>query len=145
MASIVVDASVCLKWFLADEADRPSALALRERIVIGETQPVAPSHLPLEIAAGLIRAVRPGRPMEESVLPALAALAQLELEFVDIALVTSEAARIAVELGTTPHDAAYVAVAEHAGAPLITADEALHTLASAAGHNVVLLSELPAA
>jgi predicted nucleic acid-binding protein len=144
VAAIVLDASVCLKWFLPDEGDRAQALALREAIVQGEVQPVAPSHLPLEIAAGLTQAVRRGRSIESDILPALAAFDQMEFDLREVAGLTARATSIALPLGVTPYDAAYVAAAEQNDAPLITADDPLQRAASAAGHNVILLRDLPA-
>jgi len=141
--SIVLDASVCLKWFLPDEGDREQALGLRDKIVRGDLQVFAPSHLPLEIAAGLTQAVRRGRPIEPAVMAALDACSQMDFELVEIAAITTEAVTVALSAGLSPYDAAYVVVADRNKAPLVTADLRLHASASAAGHNIVLLSELP--
>jgi len=144
LAAIVLDANVVLKWFLADEEGREQAVRLRDSIADGELQPFAPSHLPLELAAGLIRAARRGRPANDAVLPALDAFAQMEFDFVDVASIATEAAAIALSLGLSVYDAAYLVVGTHVGAPVVTADATVHRITSGAGHDVVLLAELPA-
>lgn len=143
LASIVVDSNVVLKWFLADEAGREQAIRLRDAIVSGELGPVAPSHLPLELAAGLVRAARRGRQTTEAVLPALDALARMEFELVDVASVTTQAAALALSLGLSVYDAAYLVVGADVGAPLVTADAAVYQAASRGGHDVVWLADLP--
>jgi len=144
LAAIVLDANVVLKWFLADEEGREQAGRLRDSVVDGDFQPFAPSHLPLELAAGLIRAARRGRLANDVVLPALDAFAQMQFELVDVASITTEASAMALSLGLSVYDAAYLVVGMHVGAPVVTADATVHRISSDAGHDVVLLAELPA-
>ena len=143
MAAVVLDASVVLKWFLADEEDRDHAIGLRDAIVRGDLDPFAPSYLALEVAAGLVRASRRGRVDPDVVLPSLDALSQMGIGIEDIASVASSAASIALNLGLSVYDAAYLAVAAKVDAALVTADVNVHRVAAEAGHDVVLLTELP--
>lgn len=143
MASIVLDASVVLKWYLADEPHRRQALALRERIVAGDLELVAPAHLPLEISAGLVRAMQRGRLDSGFLVPAIEALRQLESTLVELMDVAVDATALAVALRVRPYDAAYLVVARRISAPLVTADRPLYDAAFAAGHNSIWLGDVP--
>lgn len=131
----VLDASVAAKWFTRhDEADRATALALRERHRTRRCRLAAPEFALLEI----LNAVRfSARADEGDVVAALDTLLdlQLELEPLDRAQL-ARAVAIAWERQLAVYDAAYVAVAEHLGAPLLTADEPL--LRKMQGHPLVV-------
>lgn len=112
-----MDASVVLKWFhSAGEAHVDAARALRDRYEAGELRVLAPALLWLEIVNVAARAWR----WRSSRLHQLAATLPnlgfdiVEVDVADVARWTSK--------GLTAYDAAYVAVAEQAGAPLITDD-----------------------
>lgn len=144
MAAIVLDTSVALKWFLSDEPDRTQAIALRTAIVRGAVEPIVPSHMPLELAAGLLGAVRRGRLSADQVRPALDAFALLAIPTLDAVSVVGRSADLALSLGVSVYDASFVATAAVAHASLITADRTLRDKASPAGHDVVVLSDMPA-
>jgi predicted nucleic acid-binding protein len=114
----VLDASVVVKWFHSEgEQHVLPARALRKQFEAGELRVLAPSLLWLEIVN--VAARRWG--WTETELAALArSLTDLGFEPADpdIAAVARWAAR-----GLTAYDAAYVAVAEHAAARLITDDD----------------------
>jgi predicted nucleic acid-binding protein len=137
---VVLDTSAVLKWFLPDEPDRGQALAMRDAIVRGEIEPAAPSHLALELAAGLVAAVRRGRLGDEDVQPAIAALASFEIPALDVVSVLGRVTGLAGELGISVYDAAFVATSQAMGAPLVTADEPLRQKVAAAGLQAVALS-----
>lgn len=142
LTQIVLDSNVVLKWFLPDEAGREPALRLRAAVIGGILEPVMPSHLPLEVAAGLTRAVRRRRPGGD-VLPAIDAFNQISIELVDVAAHLTAITALAMSVGISVYDAAYVFVGQHRAAPLVTADEPLQAKAAAAGHDVILLSDVP--
>lgn len=144
MAAIVLDTSVALKWFLADEPDRPQALALREAIVNHAVEPIVPSHMPLELAAGLVAAVRRGRLTADRLEPALDAFGQFAIPSLDAASIVERSAGLALSLGVSVYDASFIVAASVARAPLVTADRTLKEKAAAAGHDVIALSDFPA-
>jgi predicted nucleic acid-binding protein len=123
-ARYVLDASVAAKWFTRhEEADRHKAVALRAMHFSGRCALVVPEFSLLEI----LNAVRySGRAEEADAARALALLERLRLEIVtlDWALL-HKATTIAWETGVSLYDAAYVALAESVGFPLVTADEAM--------------------
>jgi predicted nucleic acid-binding protein len=136
----VVDASVLVKWFLyQQEADRHRALALRELHVSGQSTIFVPQLALLEV----MNAVRfSPKAKEEDGEMALEALQDLHLEtkLVDFDLMR-KANAIAWAYKITIYDALYVALAERAGYPLITADEAM--ISKLTGHSIIVpLKEL---
>jgi predicted nucleic acid-binding protein len=113
----VLDASVVLKWFQPEgEGDLDAARKLREDFEAGEMRILAPPLLWLEILNVAARrwrwdAVTMGR--LAAMLPALG----FELVEPEMPVVARWAAA-----GLTAYDAAYVAVAEQSGSPLVTDD-----------------------
>jgi predicted nucleic acid-binding protein len=120
----VLDASVVMKWFRADgERHLAAARSLRAAYEAGELVVFAPPLLQLEIVN--VAGRRWG--WAENSLVALAeALVELGFEAVepDLARVAHWTAR-----GLTAYDSAYVAVAESTGAPLVTDDELVLSVA----------------
>jgi predicted nucleic acid-binding protein len=114
----VLDASVVLKWFHSEgEGHVEVARLLRTQFEEGKLRVVAPQLLWLELVN--VAARRWGWPQAQ--LEQLAVtLEQLGIEVLEPELLG--VARWAAN-GLTAYDAAYVAVAEHAGVELITDDE----------------------
>ena len=142
MAQLILDTSVVLKWYLADEEDHEAALRLRDGIIDGDHAAVVPSHLTLELASGLLAAVRRGRLSDDAIFPALRAFKRFELPVLDAASLISRAATLAPWIGLSIYDALFVAAAEATGSTLVTADRALRERAAAVG-SVQMLGELP--
>jgi predicted nucleic acid-binding protein len=117
VTELVLDASVVLKWFhTAGEPRADRAQGLRARYAAGEFRVLAPPLLWLELLNVAARRWR----WEEDVLQRLVAvLPGLGFELVEPDLATT--ARWCGR-GLTAYDAAYVALAEQAGAKLITDD-----------------------
>jgi predicted nucleic acid-binding protein len=121
-----VDASIIIKWYKPEnEHDRDAALRLRRAFDEGETQLVAPSLLALELVNSLGRRWNWPAVDLRNLVPAFADLG-LQLVEPDLGMVVDWVLR-----GLTAYDAAYVAVAEELGHPLVTADARL--IAAAAG------------
>jgi predicted nucleic acid-binding protein len=120
----VLDASVLVKWFHSEgEEHVEQARALRAQFEAGDLRIVAPTLLWLEIVN--VAARRWG--WSEAKLERLArSLSTLGFDLIepDLAAVARWAAR-----GLTAYDAAYVAVAEQAGAMLITDDDQMLRIA----------------
>jgi predicted nucleic acid-binding protein len=123
---LVLDASVVLKWF-GEEGGRQqsAALSLQEEFTAGRLRVVAPRLLALEVLNVVGRRWRRG---DDEVALVAATFDQLRFEQVDPAL--GDVARW-MTLGLTSYDATYVAVAEAAGAELVTDDREI--LAAAPG------------
>ena len=143
MAGIVPDANVVAKWFLGDEDLATHAIAVRDALRDGALEGVAPDHLPYEVGQTLVKAIRRGRLDSERIVPALEALSDFGLELVRFDHLRDASVSLALELGVSLYDAAYLAVSEGRAAPLITADRRLFETASAAGHDVVWLGDVP--
>jgi predicted nucleic acid-binding protein len=141
--SVVVDSSLALKWFLADEPGRDEALIVRDALVHAEVEALAPSQLSLELASGLVKAARRGRLDFAQIPDALAAFGRLEIVRVDAHSVLGRAARLAIELGLSVHDASFLASAIAGSAKLITADRPFYEKAMVAGYDAIWLEDLP--
>ena len=125
MREVILDASVVLKWFHHEgEVHAEAAGALREDFEVGELRVIAPPLLWLEIINVAARRWR----WDRSQLEALAAsLSELGFELVEP---EPEAIARWAGRGLTAYDAAYVAVAEEIGAPVITDDAQICRLAT---------------
>ena len=109
MRSVVVDASVALKWVFDDEDAVSQAVALRDDAIDGRVGLVAPSLWLYEVANGLVSAERRGRLDARHGRRGLTHLMALGIELVD----PDPAATFdrAVSYGLSAYDAAYVALA----------------------------------
>jgi predicted nucleic acid-binding protein len=117
VSEVVLDASVVLKWFHSEgEGNVEAAMELRERFEAGELRVLAPALLWLDLLNVAARRWR----WTEAALDRLAAtLPELGFELIEPEL--SAVARWTAR-GLTAYDAAYVAIAERAGAALVTDD-----------------------
>lgn len=123
MREVVLDASVVLKWFGAEQRGSLKARELRSEYEAGRLWVVVPSLLPLEI---LNVAGRRWRWDEEAVLGLAEALSELSFEVAEPGL---QLVATWVSRGLTAYDAAYVALAEERGLALVTDDEAILDIA----------------
>jgi predicted nucleic acid-binding protein len=136
----VVDASVVLKWLLADpgrEADTGRAASLMRSIVAGETAVLQPPHWLIETGAVLAR-LSPATAVEDITL-----LRALDLPATDEPAVLRRACRLAIDLGQHLFDTLYHAVAlETDGGVFVTADERYLRAARPVG-GIVRLADWP--
>lgn len=119
---VVVDASVCAKWYLDEEySDR--ARLLRDEFVKGQIAITVPSLLFYET----LNALRYSRAFDEKELPVAAdSLSKYGFEVWEPrGEVYREAARLSLAQEITVYDAAYVALAEHLRALFYTVDKKL--------------------
>jgi predicted nucleic acid-binding protein len=139
-ARYVLDASVAAKWFTRhNEADRDRAVGLRALHQAGRCVLVMPEFGILEV----LNAVRySGRAEEADAAKALEFLERLRLELVPLDWdLLRKANAIGWAYQVALYDAAYVALAECVGYPLLTSDEAM--VRKLKGHsNVIALREL---
>ncbi|MGH3841651.1 MAG: type II toxin-antitoxin system VapC family toxin [Pseudonocardiaceae bacterium] len=134
--SLVVDASVALKWVVTEPGSEQAA-SLLDEMATGAVALLAPEHLIGEVANGLRKRVAQHVLTVEDACAALEAIAHLELTFVGGAGRWFRCLPAALEWGVTAYDALYVLLAKDFGAVLVTADERLH--AAVAGLPIRLL------
>ncbi|MGH3768027.1 MAG: type II toxin-antitoxin system VapC family toxin [Pseudonocardiaceae bacterium] len=123
--SLVVDASVALKWVVTEPGSEQAA-SLLDEMAMGAVALLAPEHLIGEVANGLRKRVAQHVLTVEDACAALEAIAHLELTFVGGAGRWFRCLPAALEWGVTAYDALYVLLAKDSGAVLVTADERLH-------------------
>lgn len=124
MSTLVVDASVVVKWFLP-EPDRPTAMVLLDSYVYGETNLRAPSILAAEVAAVFTKRYRRNQLTKEQAemafllfekrLPTLDPIEELLASAYHLSLVH----QIAI------YDCLYVALAISLRCDFVTADDRL--------------------
>lgn len=125
MTELVLDASVVLKWFAqADERGSVEARALRETYEAGRAVVLVPSLLFLELVD--VAGRRWGW-SEADLVEMTSALDDLGFEVAEPEL---DGVARWVARGLTAYDAAYVALAEERGSPLVTDDDRILAVAS---------------
>lgn len=137
-AIVVADASVVVKWFMADrpeEDDVEAALQILYAVHDARVSLRQPPHWLAESAAVLTR-LSPGTAIED-----IADLHAMEVEEVTTFSAYERAARLAHSLGQHLFDTLYHAVAlETGGVTLLTADERYFRAAASVG-GIALLSD----
>jgi predicted nucleic acid-binding protein len=117
----VVDASVIIKWLIADptrEPDTAAATSLMEAVAMGEVGILQPVHWLIEVA-GVLTRLSPDRASEDTLM-----LQAMEFPTTDDPAVLERAIELALDTGQHLFDTLYHAVAlETEGALLITADD----------------------
>jgi predicted nucleic acid-binding protein len=136
-----LDSNIAVKWELSEELSA-EADALRQDILSGLHEAIAPDVFPVEIAHALTRAERQGRQNPSQIRLLLAdALAtpvvlQSSLSLLERATDLAALARIGV------YDCLYVALAEREGCQLVTSDQRLVNSLRATYSLIVNLSML---
>jgi predicted nucleic acid-binding protein len=129
---------VCLSAFFPDESQAQAVL--REHVA-GRLHLKAPALLPYELSNVVWQAERRGRITPAQADEIMQALAGLEIEIVSQEW--GEMLPLARRFGRSAYDAAYLALAEKAGEPLITGDERLFNAVHAELRWVVWIGEYP--
>ena len=126
MNRAVIDASVVLKWYLADEDLGSQALLVLEKFLSGELALIAPSLLEYEVMNGLVIAQRKGRINDEVILEAGEGFLSLAIEQKTLSGSISEALHFCRIYHRSLYDASYLALAKKENIPLITAHKGLY-------------------
>ena len=119
MSTLVVDASIAVKW-VVEEDGTPLALMLRR-----EAKLIAPDLLIAECANILWKKVQRNELSKEEALLAARLLQGAEIELLPTRSSMEAATRIAIELDHPAYDCVYLALAIHNGCKFVTADERL--------------------
>jgi predicted nucleic acid-binding protein len=134
----VVDASVAIKWVIA-EGDDDAALRLRDLMLS------APDLLLAECGSALWAKVRRREIEEDEAIMALAALSEAPIVLTPMPFVTADALRLALLIGHPIYDCLYLALALQTQVPLVTADRRFAAAVARHQHlanSVMLLDEL---
>jgi predicted nucleic acid-binding protein len=127
VTSVVVDASVAVKWCLP--STREELVAEAEELLASsrrdEVRFLVPDLFWVELANILWKAVRRGEMLAENAPTALAYLRDLDIVTVPSIDLVPQALALAVNHGRTVYDSLYVALAMQSESELITADERL--------------------
>lgn len=132
---LVIDASVAAKWFIP-EYDSAKAIAIRDKLVDGKLNLLAPDLLAYEVANTLRFHPEITEKQIEQDVEDLMAL-DIDLVTPSSELVTT-AVNMARDLEMTVYDASYLAVAQDIPTSLVTADRMLYAKAERTG-SVLLL------
>jgi predicted nucleic acid-binding protein len=134
--TIVLDASVILKWLLEDptkEPDTEKALALIDAVVHGRLEILQPAHWLIEIAAVAARLT------PQTAVQDVGMLSAMQFPTSDDPTVLLRATALAIETDHHLFDTLYHAVAlEHGDAVLVTADDRYRRKAERYGMIVAL-------
>ena len=132
MSDVVIDASLALRWFLDDEADRNYALSILASL--SKNRAIVPMLWFYEVGNGLVMAYRRKRLTRDQIegfLQRVKALPIVAAEYTPAEILEIPALAHAHNL--TNYDAAYLGVAMRLGLPLATTDAELRRAANTAG------------
>ena len=142
--SVVVDASLAVKW-LVEEDDSDKAHAALESWVAQDITRIAPHLLPFEVTNALHRRVVRGELNVADSIRMMARLLASRLELHEPPGLHIRALQLASQLNqNAAYDAHYLALAESFGCELWTADERFYRAASSSVDNVRWLGDFVA-
>ena len=125
MKRIAIDASVALKWYLADEEYSQKALGVLDKYVSNDLDILAPSLLEYEVINGLVIAAKRGRIPKDKIHMAADGFTNLELKLKNISLYAPKVIHYCQVCNRSAYDASYLAVASEEKIPFVTADKGL--------------------
>lgn len=119
MNSVVIDASVAIKW-VVDEADSDAAVTVLESRSL-----LSPDLLIAECANILWKKVRRRELTADEAIVAARTLQQADIDILPTRHLMDVATRLAIDLNHAAYDCIYLALAMEHGCPLVTADDRL--------------------
>ncbi|MAG37549.1 MAG: hypothetical protein CL878_15035 [Dehalococcoidia bacterium] len=126
--TLVLDASVAVKWHLTDEDHVAEAQSLFSAFTQGQTKLAAPDHIYAEVASAITVATRGRAPRftPEQGQDAIDEFLDLDIITLHTEDLLRPAYSLAQQVGCAFYDALYLAFAQELALPLITADWRLY-------------------
>jgi predicted nucleic acid-binding protein len=121
VSDFVVDASVAVKWFMAEMHEMPAL-----RLLEGRHELLVPDLLFTEVANALWKRVRRAETTASAAVATLATLDTVRFQIHPSRPLLPLALELATRFGRTVYDSLYIAVAMIRHCPLVTADRRLH-------------------
>ena len=122
--TLVIDASVAIKWLLP-ETDSDKARSVLEEAGAGRFSLLAPELLPVEVASSLWKRANRGELGPEEIEGHFDRFVAVSPSLIGVAQLTRDALLLAVKYRHPIYDCLYVALALAAQCPLVTADAKL--------------------
>lgn len=140
MTRFIVDSSVAIPWVI------PEIWSSEARLLLDSAHDrIAPGWIALENSNALWKRVRRAEITPSQARQILAVLPTY-ISYVEVASLVPTALDIAMVIGQTTYDSLYVALAEHAGYPLVTGDRSLYeAVRQHLTTHVIWIEDLPAA
>ncbi len=126
MRQVVLDASVILKWYLADETDGQKALGLLNAYISDELEVFSPSLLEYEVINGLFIAHKRGRMEKEKILFAIGGFIDLDITMKPLSDFYPNVLNYCRVYNLSVYDGSYLALADGLRIPFVTADRRLY-------------------
>lgn len=120
---MIVDASVILRALFPDEAQAKAQMIIRDHVT-GRVRLKAPDLVIYEVTNAVWQAERRGRTTREQTKQIVNAIEGLQIEI--LPMKWGEMLPMARRFERSIYDAAYLALAEKLGEPLVTGDERLY-------------------
>ena len=130
MTTVVVDASVAIKWVVPEEHSDHADELLGE-----EFELMAPAFVMLECANVLWKQVRFASLPNHEAEAAYTALTATDMNLRDTPQLVTRALEIALDTGRTVYDCIYLALAEQEGVQVVTADQRFYNALSATSYS----------
>jgi predicted nucleic acid-binding protein len=128
MASLIVDASVAVRWYLLEDG-----VATAETILHRDEDLIAPEIVLAEIGNAVWKRVRKNEVSVEDATEIIARATSVFATLVPIRMLAIDAMRISGQFDHPIYDCLYIALAIREGATLATADRKMAALAEQAG------------
>lgn len=125
MKTVIVDASVAMKWFVKDEENRSQALYLLKQFKLEEINFIIPDLLFYEVANAFKTFVRAKRITLTAGNKYIKRLLELNLLIVYSSTLIGPALKLAHKFDISVYDASYLALAKSQKIPFYSADEKL--------------------
>ena len=135
----VIDASVCLKYFIPDPLSA-QVDQLLEHLIIPETAIYIPDLFYIECANAFWKYARAGQLTAEQVRVNLRTLKAFPLRVVSTAELMEETVNVSLTYGITAYDACYVVLSQQVKAPLLTLDQKLFNSLDSSSYDVQLFT-----
>ena len=125
MASLVVDSSVAIRWFVKDMDYQNQALNVLSRVLVNEFQIFAPDLIYAEIGNIVWKLRRFQNLKPENAQKAIESFSAMNMTVVSNVPLLKDAYNIATQYNRSVYDSLYIALAQREKCTFVTADEKL--------------------